>query len=91
MKLTGLTHDAYSYKAKDGHQVNGVNYTLYFAFHIPAHLGEGVASTPYQVEYKLARAISDGKCALVIGGEYDIIFTDGKISMLIPVERGKEK
>ena len=89
MKLTGFTKDSYNYE-KDGRQIVGENYTLYFSYKIPSTQGAGVACVPYKTSANFSRLISRG-FTLTLGGDYDIILTEGKVQNLVPIDRGKEK
>lgn len=89
MKLTGYTKETYNY-SKEGRQIVGDSYTLYFSYKIPPMMGQGVAVVPYKANSQFSRMISQG-ASLTLGADYDIILTEGKVASLIPIDRGKEK
>ena len=89
MKLTGFTKESYNY-TKDGRQIAGESFTLYFSYKIPPMMGQGVAVVSYKANSQLARMITQG-AGLTLGADYDIILIEGKVASLVPVDRGKEK
>lgn len=89
MKLTGFTKETYNY-TKDGRQIVGDSYTLYFSYKIPPMMGQGVAVVSYKANSQFSRMISQG-ASITLGADYDIILIEGKVVSLLPVDRGKEK